>query len=216
MPPPTAKKSPIPSAREAARKVAAPFWKQVEASRLDRFFLDRLLHALLRRWKDERFARVRQGGLHGETRAELSRVFIDLEATPGDFGDPRKPNKLDRIVASWMRSPKKNAVRRDQLSMPGHDAAPLVPLEVVLGGPGQGKSTVGRFLVRIHSAILLLTAPIEGIVQQADIQQMESLLLRAIHRGGSERWRHRPLSAKGKDHEAGRGSHYLGRRSSEP
>jgi hypothetical protein len=103
-------------------------------------------------------------------------VFIDLEVTSGGLGDPWKPNASERIVASWMRPPGKSAVRRGRRAQVGFDGRRSVPLEVVLGGPGQGKSTVGRFLVLIHAAILLLTAPFEGLLQPADIQHLEALL----------------------------------------
>lgn len=164
--------------REEIRKLAAPFWKRVEGSGLDRFVLERLLRALLRRWKEDRFARVRQGGIHGDSRAELARVFVDLDATPGWQGGPtRKQSESERIVASWMKSPSKVAGAGGRLDPHGFDSGPCVPLEVVLGGPGQGKSTVGRLLVLIHSAILLLSSPLEGIVQRAEAAHLEELLV---------------------------------------
>ncbi len=163
--------------REAARRLAAPFWKRVEGAQLDRFFVERLLRALLRRWREDRFARVKQGGFHGDSRAELSRVFIDLDATPGGGAGPGGEGESERIVASWTR-PRRESKRAPfrQASLPFHGGF-SVPLEVVLGGPGQGKSTVGRFLVLIHAAILLVTSPIEGIVPAADILQLEALLV---------------------------------------
>ncbi len=185
--------------REAARKLAAPFWKRVEGAQLDRFFVERLLRALLRRWREDRFARVKQGGFHGDSRAELSRVFIDLDATPGGGAGPGGEGESERIVASWTRPRRESKRARLRQRPPGFDgdSSPRVtpsglqtslpflggfegfsvPLEVVLGGPGQGKSTVGRFLVLIHAAILLVTSPIEGIAAAAEIAQLEALLV---------------------------------------
>jgi hypothetical protein len=162
--------------REAARRLAAPFWKRVEGAQLDRFFVERLLRALHRRWREDRFARVKQGGFHGDSRAELSRVFIDLDATPGGGAGPGGEGESERIVASWTRPRRESKrARFPQASLQFHGGV-SVPLEVVLGGPGQGKSTVGRFLVLIHAAILLITSPIEGIVPAADVLQLEALL----------------------------------------
>jgi hypothetical protein len=152
--------------RRAVRALAAPFWEKVEKAGVDRFFLERLLRGLLRRWREDRFARVKQGGLHGDARAELARVFVDLDVSTGG----RRAEESERIVASWMRGPHP----RNLLDDIGDMFA--VPLEVVLGGPGQGKSTVGRFLTLIHASILLVTSPVAGIAQPADVQQMEALL----------------------------------------
>jgi hypothetical protein len=171
-----AKRSPRPNVRDAARKAAAPFWERVERSGLDRFFLGRLLRALVRRFREDRYARVKQGGLHGDARAELSRVFVDLDATPRVGGRSRGfgERESERIVASWMKAPRPHHPR------PGFEALPELFLglqvEVVLGGPGQGKSTVGRFLSMIHTSILVLSSPIESVATPAEAQQMEALL----------------------------------------
>ncbi len=178
-----ARKSRKLSVVEAARKVAAPFWQRVAEAGLDRFFLERLLRGLLRRWREDRFARVKQGGLHGDSRADLARVFIDLDATPRPgplHGSPS--HEAERIVASWMRPGSGRPGKQSKRAAPDVDVVAelrsglSVPMEVVLGGPGQGKSTVGRFLVLIHASILLLTSPIEGITPAADIAHMEALL----------------------------------------
>ncbi len=174
-----ATKSKTPKVIVDARKIAAPFWSHVEAAGLDRYFLDRLLRALLRRWREDRYARVRQGGLHGEARAELARVFIDLDATSGGRQAVRTRGPgtgSERIVASWMRPRPDGAPPRRRRSRAASEDWRSIPLEVVLGGPGQGKSTVGRFLVLIHGAILLLTSPLEGIITPAERAQLEGLL----------------------------------------
>jgi hypothetical protein len=155
-----ARKTPTRKVNAALERLAAPFWEKVREAGLDGYFIERLLRALLRRWREDRFARVKQGGLHGDARAELSRVFVDLDVGVGE--NPERGASA-RVVASWMwlRSGDLRSPRR--LPSGGSHRA-QIPLEVLLGGPGQGKSTVGRFLSLIHGAILLLTAPLAGIV----------------------------------------------------
>lgn len=147
------------SAAKQLEKLAAPFWDDVASAGLDRFFQERLLRGLLRRFREDRFAKVRQGGIHGDQRADLSRVFIDLDVD-GKEGQP------ERLVASWMKT---GGSREGRFS-------PGAPTDIVLGGPGQGKSTVCRFLTLIHASIILLTSRLKGIASPADIRNMRVLI----------------------------------------
>lgn len=151
----------------ALEQLAAPFWAKVRESGLDGYFIERLLRALLRRWREDRFARVKQGGLHGDARPELARVFVDLDVGAAEGA---ALGRSERVVASWMRRfPHQRSAVQRALFEAGS-------LEVILGGPGQGKSTVGRFLSLIHGAILLLTAPVQGIALDAEVADLHAML----------------------------------------
>ncbi len=171
-----ARARPTKPTNAALQRLAEPFWEKVRGAAIDEYFLERLLRALLRRWRDDRFARVKQGGLQGDSRAELARVFIDLDVGFDDA--PRRPDETaeaTRVVASWMRL-RSAPIRHPRQRMPTPELFGGVSLEVLLGGPGQGKSTVGRFLMLIHGAVLLLTSPIAGITTDADVANMRALL----------------------------------------
>lgn len=171
-----AKKSAQQKVRDRAQKLGAPFWEGLQNAGFDRFFIERVGRSLVRRFRQDRFARVKQGGVHGDNRADLARVFVDLDVSTGN-AENDSHQKFERVVASWTR--RKKSANTEDLQQPilldllRHGE---LPLEVILGGPGQGKSTIGRFLVLIHAAILVLSSPIDTIATATDTQQMEVLL----------------------------------------
>jgi len=174
------KRAPRRAILKELHEVAAPFWRRVSNAGLDRFFLARLLKSLLWRFREDRFARVRQGGVVTDKRAELSRVFVDLEAQDEPIDDVEPAP--EPIVASWMRGheAKQDATARQGMALDEFLAHGQAPMDVVIGGPGQGKSTVCRCLLLIHATILLLTCPPElvgaDLVPKADAAPLLVLL----------------------------------------
>lgn len=117
--------------------------------------IDRLAEWLAEQLEHDRFARLERAGHAVEDRINLARVFVDLEVT-----------ELPSAKAVEGQNPTRSFIRmlnqadeQDKLwfkefaekSGPPED----VEAYALIGGPGQGKSTLGQYLCQIHRAWLL-------------------------------------------------------------
>jgi len=92
-----------------------------------------------------------------DKKIELERVFIDLEAKPQQI--PSDPSALEKIPI-WLQQAVQDGDRKSALSYVLDDSIPNL---VLVGGPGEGKSTLCQYISQIHRArILGRIAEIEG------------------------------------------------------
>jgi hypothetical protein len=128
--------------------IIAQLLKLVEAPQTERAItIDSYLRTVIRR---EENAQLDQAGDVGEDPILLQKVFFDLDAY---VQEPTKP-ALSRLAGR---------VLFEDLPTREEDRAPLVWLLVnsnldrivIVGGPGEGKSTLGQYLAQIHRATLL-------------------------------------------------------------
>ncbi|MFT3771431.1 MAG: hypothetical protein QM820_38950 [Minicystis sp.] len=105
----------------------------------------------------DQFARLEQAGHSDEGKIPLARVFVDLEVSTSPQSDAQDggagfvarvlraiPSRLAQTEASELASEMGPRAHRARSGF------------VLIGGPGQGKSTVGQFLCQLHRAALLL------------------------------------------------------------
>lgn len=133
----------------------------------------------MRKWLQEQLsahehAKLGQGG-HTNTRVPLQRVFIDLPVSssvrPEAHGEDRVLFLRNLLSAKPLKLQEISGIDRDykQLSLDGEDAPSEsrritnrakrelrnFSASLLIGGPGQGKSTLGQLACQIHRASLL-------------------------------------------------------------
>lgn len=117
---------------------------------------------LQREMRGAQYVRLEQAGLSAEQRTPLARVFVDLPLANASTGDDE--TFKGGIVAAILNAG--NAVLRPSLQpeLPDATVGELVPIRrsgraVVVGGPGQGKSTAAQFVCQLYRAALLRDRP---------------------------------------------------------
>lgn len=126
----------------------------------------RFLQEELRR---DQFARLGQAGSTGEDQIPLARVFIDLPVAAERKNEPPAEEVKDgRLPTGFVAMAREAAAQRlDAETLHAwRQARPAAEREaqppgrfVVIGGPGQGKSTVGQFICQLFRAALLKDMP---------------------------------------------------------
>lgn len=101
----------------------------------------------------ERFARLEEAGDANDDKVPLQAVFIDLDV---DIRASRLPKRRKFGPLEPYRSQRQGAVSE----APSYSALAIMNASdadriVLIGGPGQGKSTLAQYLVQIHRAALL-------------------------------------------------------------
>ncbi|KYF81509.1 hypothetical protein BE11_35595 [Sorangium cellulosum] len=121
----------------------------------------------------DRFARLEQAGAGVEGGIPLARVFVDLEVATTPQPEPSESGASVRGFVSRMLQlqPRRLLERASGARVTGRratremattaelaeDGDPPEPMTgfVLIGGPGQGKSTLGQLLCQLHRAALL-------------------------------------------------------------
>lgn len=108
----------------------------------------------------DQYARLGQAGHDTDRKLPLAQVFVDLEVEQEGAGadekapmivaellgaEPAAASAAERVAAESVAGHKRRAKRRRRAS----------GRYLVIGGPGQGKSTMGQFLCQLHRATLL-------------------------------------------------------------
>lgn len=133
----------------------------------------------------DQYVNLEQAGHAVEDKLPLGRVFTDLPIGP-DPTSPAYPSRLDgpqrcldlllEIGAKGLRP-----LSDEEIERSGWDQGPFDRGRVVLvGGPGQGKSTVGQFLCQLHRTALLSERDSRTISPEAQ-QALESVKACARH-----------------------------------
>jgi len=121
---------------------------------------DRTLSRFLQNeiWIDQ-YANLEQGGHNPEERVPMARVFVDLPVA-----DPSKTDDADSgspFIAAVLETARErlapSCVATDGDSPAGdRGTKPLPGRSVLIGGPGQGKTTLGQFVCQLFRASILL------------------------------------------------------------
>ncbi|MFZ1745756.1 MAG: hypothetical protein WAU17_07535, partial [Nitrospirales bacterium] len=118
----------------------------------------------------DQFANIEQAGHSIEERINLARVFVDLPTSEKWLGEPKEyfeindqeekfvskiltvaKDCLNPMAQSQRNIPKDQMTPREKFSEPGRF--------VLIGGPGQGKTTVGQFICQLFRASILKDRP---------------------------------------------------------
>lgn len=97
----------------------------------------------------EKYAHLDDADDVDEERIELQRVFVDLDVDPPCL--PHDPKLLESLP-NWLIQASEDENRNSALSYLLDDS--LLGL-VIVGGPGEGKSTLGQYLAQIYRARLI-------------------------------------------------------------
>lgn len=104
-------------------------------------------------FKSERYAQLDQGGSVDDRQVPLARVFVDIpfnsEKEGDDFSKFFDESERATSVAAIVKMADLPAAPSDRALDPSRGRV------IVIGGPGQGKSTLGRFICQIYRAELL-------------------------------------------------------------
>jgi hypothetical protein len=120
----------------------------------------------------DQWANLEQAGRAAEEQVPVSRVFVDLPfntqrqaEAPAESPGELIPGFVASVVnaASLRLDPQaQNAQRAGHDSLEGEAPAPEGRI-VLLGGPGQGKSTIGQFVCQMFRAALLRSRPPDSL-----------------------------------------------------
>ena len=162
--------------------------------------LERLLPlALARDLRSERDVRLRDAGQETEKPMYLEEIFIDLPMTAraSDVGRKAAPQKMkddereqgpDRIATQLLMraadklDPSTLEIQVNAISSEMDQRQAYPNRVVILGGPGQGKSTLGQFLAQVMRAKVLSTRPSSTL--NPPVRDMISLILRRAKAAG--------------------------------
>ncbi len=121
----------------------------------------------------DQYANLEQAGRPSEDRIPIARVFVDLPVMP-EGGADRPPNDdAPGLVEQLLETAH---MKLDPASLDVDEAAP-VPRSgrwVVVGGPGQGKTTVGQHICQLFRAALLEDRPTASLA--LEVRRTISLL----------------------------------------
>ena len=126
----------------------------------------------------DQFAKLEQAGQTADQKTSLAHVFVDLLAFDHPLDDP-PPDDGDEgplrfgIVAEILAAGS-NELRGSRFLAPTQPAAgskgeqrPDPGRFVIVGGPGQGKSTIGQFLCQLYRASILGEQPHNKVTREA-------------------------------------------------
>lgn len=97
----------------------------------------------------EQYAAIDDAGDVEDERVALQHVFVDLDTKPPTLS--QDPQVLEGLP-EWLKQADENGDRTSALSYLFDDS--ILGL-VLIGGPGEGKSTLGQYLAQIHRARLI-------------------------------------------------------------
>jgi hypothetical protein len=151
--------------------VLAEVMRQLHGQRPDfEAIVSRFLQVELR---TDLYSRLEQAGHTNDDRIPLARVFVDLPAGDNPMADPPRdedmrarpgPGLLADLLEHASQILKPSACASDVPLTEAHrKRGPEPGRFVIVGGPGQGKSTLGQFLCQLYRAAILNDQPRTGI-----------------------------------------------------
>ncbi len=133
----------------------------------------------------DQFVRLEQAGNPGAPKTSLGSVFVDLRATSTPIADAPAdesqavvqlpPGIIAELLDAGSDVLRGSVIKVTQAAIHSGegDEPPKQPLSnpgrfVIVGGPGQGKSTVGQFLCQLHRAAILSDRPSHKLSRESE------------------------------------------------
>ena len=115
----------------------------------------------------EQYARLSEAGSASERKTFLADVFVDLPVTDKPLSDPPEDGENSPagfvnqvLMSAALPQDRESELQRRSLSEEdGNGSSPDTGHIVLIGGPGQGKSTLGQFICQLHRAAILKDRP---------------------------------------------------------
>jgi hypothetical protein len=149
--------------------VLSEVMKHLATSRQD--FLEVMTNFLAKELRSDQFVNLEQAGHRTEDRIPLGRVFVDLPTTTQRTAEPPREeggerSQVTELVAALIERAKDTldpaSIQRGQLTPEGRPTraeGPQPGRYVLVGGPGQGKTTVSQFACQLFRVALLQGRP---------------------------------------------------------
>lgn len=128
---------------------------------------------LQRELRNDQFAKLEQAGHTADQKTALANVFIDLPSLDRPQADPpeEKDSKLPPGIVHELLQAGSEVLRPSTATSSVADSQaifrPRPGRYVLIGGPGQGKSTIGQFICQLHRASILKERPAHTISTEA-------------------------------------------------
>jgi hypothetical protein len=115
----------------------------------------------------DQYAKLEQAGYAADERIPLAQVFVDLPALPSrpveenTRPDPTRETPLNFVARMLAESGQRLRPLQDERERPGVAALldPYPGRYALVGGPGQGKTTLGQYVCQVFRAALLKDSP---------------------------------------------------------
>jgi hypothetical protein len=140
----------------------------------------------------DQYARLTEAGSVAERKTALAHVFVDLPVTPHLTLDSpnERPNRRGKLPQGFAKQVVEiGGLRLDRESVlerhPSNDREPKEPTPesgrfVLIGGPGQGKTTLGQYICQLYRAAILSDRP-EGLLSEGARNAIQDIVTRCHH-----------------------------------
>ncbi|MGV3587855.1 MAG: NACHT domain-containing protein [Adhaeribacter sp.] len=118
----------------------------------------------------DQYVKLEQAGHHAEHKTLLAQVFVDLPVSEYSINDAsRNDQELDRYSSGIVNEILEVGSQRLKRSLTSVNLNHLIEPGrfVVIGGPGQGKSTIGQFVCQIYRAAILKDQPLHTLSSES-------------------------------------------------
>lgn len=119
--------------------------------------------------RSDQFVKLEQAGHTTDQKTSLAHVFVDLAVTDQPVTEPPETSSTVGIVGEILQTGS-NVLRASHLAADEVESDTKLTRTngryVVVGGPGQGKSTIGQFLCQTYRAAILQDCPAHTIAPE--------------------------------------------------
>jgi len=123
-----------------------------------------IINYLQKELVSDQYARLEQAGHSADEAIPLSQVFIDLPVVRRRTSDGAFHDNTARDFVSLIVENATTRLRPEDLDQEMHTATPPIGRYVLIGGPGQGKTTIGQYACQIFRAALLSSVSRKSLV----------------------------------------------------
>lgn len=113
----------------------------------------------------DQYSRLEQAGRAGEERIPLANLFVDLGVTVSDRESSQKPVDFVRTLITSAKS-KFDPESQQQATINSSRIPPPRGKYVLVGGPGQGKTTLTQFACQLFRASILKSRPSRYLIAE--------------------------------------------------